>query len=429
MIRARRFMTAIVIAVASMTHMSAQGAGQSGQPRPPQAVITLDQAIREALDRNLNLLAERFNVTVAQTAVLTASLRPNPVVTVNLFRPDQVLVDAGISPYEQVFRTDYVFERGGKRQRRVDQAALSRSVAELQLLNTTRSLLLDVASAFIDVQLAKLNLTLAQDNLQAFNNVVQINTDRVRTGDLSQVELSRSRLAALQFQNDVRQQDTKLHVARNRLSALIGRGPNGDALDVVGELRKDSGPGEYEALRRQALDGRPDLRALRTDQARSAADLRLQLANGKIDYTVSGEYHRQEGADVSGNSYGVFVSAPLPLFNRNQGEIVRARTQQEQLNARVRAVETDISTELTNAYAQYATTHDIVETIEHQMLVQAQEVRTTTEYSYRRGEASFVEFLDAVRAFNDTMQSYNTARAEYARSLYALDAISGKVTP
>ena len=429
MIRERRSMAAIVIAVASMTHMSARGAGPSGERRPPQTVLTLDQAIRQALDGNLNLLAERFNVTVAETAVLTASLRPNPVVTVNLFRPDKVLVDAGISPNEQVFRTDYVFERGGKRERRVDQAALSRSVAELQLLNTTRSLILDVASAFIDVQLAKLNLTLAQDNLEAFNNVVQINTDRVRTGDLSQVELSRSRLAALQFENDVRQQATKLRVARNRLSALIGRGPNGDALDVAGELRKDSGPMEYEALRRQALAGRPDLRAVRTDQARSVADLRLQLANGKIDYTVSGEYHRQEGADVSGNSYGVFFSAPLPLFNRNQGEIARARTQQEQLNARVRAVETDVSTELSNAYAQYATTRDIVETIEHQMLVQAREVRTTTEYSYRRGEASFIEFLDAVRAFNETMQSYNNARAEFARSLYALDAISGKVTP
>ena len=63
------------------------------------------------------------------------------------------------------------------------------------------------------------------------------------------------------------------------------------------------------------------------------------------------------------------------------------------------------------------------------MLTQAQDVRTTTEYSYRRGEASFVEFLDAVRAFNDTMQSYNEARADYARSLYTLDSISGKVNP
>jgi outer membrane protein, heavy metal efflux system len=429
MIRGTRLISAAVIAVGSIAPVCAQDRGRSSPQSAPEPALTLEQAVREALDRNLNLLAERFNVKVADAAVLTASLKPNPVVTVNLMRPDRVLVDAGISPYEQVFRTDYVIERGGKRERRVDQAGLSKSVAELQLLNTTRSLVLDVESAFTDVQLAKLNLALARDNLTAFNNVVQVNSDRVRTGDLSQVELSRSRLAALQFQNDVRQQETKLRVARNRLSSLIGRGPNGDAVDVVGDIRKDAQQVEYDALRRQALEARPDLRAVRTDQARSAADLRLQLANGKIDYTVSGEYHRQEGSDISGNSYGVYFSAPLPIFNRNQGEIARAQIQRQQLQTKVQALENDISSEVANAYAQYATARDIVDTIERQMLSQAQDVRTATEYSYRRGEASFVEFLDAVRAFNETMQSYNQARADYARSLYTLDSISGRVNP
>jgi len=77
------------------------------------------------------------------------------------------------------------------------------------------------------------------------------------------------------------------------------------------------------------------------------------------------------------------------------------------------------------AYETYAASRDVVTTIEGQMLAQARDVRSTTEYAYRRGEASFVEFLDAVRAFNDTMQSYNSARAEYARSLYTLDATTG----
>ena len=54
------------------------------------------------------------------------------------------------------------------------------------------------------------------------------------------------------------------------------------------------------------------------------------------------------------------------------------------------------------------------------------DVRSITEYSYKRGEATFVEFLDAQRAFNETMQGYNEARAELARSLYLMDSISGK---
>ena len=108
---------------------------------------------------------------------------------------------------------------------------------------------------------------------------------------------------------------------------------------------------------------------------------------------------------------------------------VGAHAQQDQLQTKVRAAEAGISTEVANAYAEYATAREIVEAIEGQMLTQAQSVRTTTEYSYRRGEASFVEFLDAVRAFNETMQSYNEARAGFARSLYAIDSISGRVTP
>jgi cobalt-zinc-cadmium efflux system outer membrane protein len=425
MIGGRPLISALLVAAVA----SATAHAQDLRRPSPEPALTIDQAVCAALDANLNLLAERYNVKVADAAIVTAALRPNPVVTVSVARPDRGLVDAGASPYEQVFRTDYVLERGEKRARRVDQATLARSIAELQLLNTTRGLILDVQSAFVDVQLAKLNLALALDNLQAFNNVVQINAERVRTGDLSQVELSRSRLAALQFQNDVRQQEVKLRVARNRLSSLIGRGADGDALDVVGELRKDPQAVEYETLRRQALEGRPDLRAARTDQARTAADLRLQLANGKIDYTVSGEYHRQEALDVRGNSYALFLSAPLPIFNRNQGEVARAQVQQEQVDAKVRALENDVSSELANAYAQYSATHDVVSTIEQQMLTQAQDVRATTDYSYRRGEASFVELLDAVRAYNDTMQSYNGARAEFARSLYTLDSISGRGNP
>jgi cobalt-zinc-cadmium efflux system outer membrane protein len=428
MFRGRTAIATVSVVVSWWVVPSAQTPAPAGSASSG-AVLTIEQAVREAVDHNLALLAERFNLSVAQTAVLTASLKPNPVVTVNLMRPDQALVDAGISPYEQVFRTDYVLERGSKRDRRVEQASLAKSVVELQLLNTTRALILDVDNAFTDVQLAKLNLTLARENLDAFNNVVQINTERVRTGDLSQVELSRSRLAALQFQNEVRQQETKLRTARNRLSTLIGRGPNGDALDVSASLRQDPTALDYDALRRQSLEARPDLRAARADQARSVADLRLQIANRTIDYTVSGEYHRQEGAEVHGNSYGFFFSAPLPLFNRNQGEVARAQLQQTQLQTRVQALENDIASELTTAYAEYTTARDVVDSIEHQMLSQAQDVRTATEYSYRRGEATFVEFLDAVRAFNDTMQSYNEARAGYARSLYALDAISGKVTP
>lgn len=391
--------------------------------------VTIDQAIHQALDKNLGLLAERFNVSIAEARILTARLRPNPVFSFGADYQDVLGTGFnpinGAGPAEVNVRTDFVLERGGKREHRIELAQNARSVAQLQLLNSTRALILDVQSAFVDVLLAKENLALARENLKAFSGIVEVNSNRVRAGDLAKVELVRSQVAALQFRNAVRQAESRLRIARNRLQALMGRVVFSDAFDAVGGLRRDAVPLMIEDVQRQALELRPDLLAANRDQARSLADLRLQIAQGKVDYTVGAQYHRQYG-NARGNSMGFFFSAPLPVFNRNQGEIERAQREQQQIQARIRALQAEIQSQVQNAYQQYATARDLLSSIEKDMLEQARDVREITEYSYRRGEASFVELLDAQRAFNDTMQGYNEARAEFARSLYTIDSISGK---
>jgi cobalt-zinc-cadmium efflux system outer membrane protein len=123
---------------------------------------------------------------------------------------------------------------------------------------------------------------------------------------------------------------------------------------------------------------------------------------------------------------GFFLSAPLPVWNRNQGEIERAKREEVQLQARIRALRAQIESEVQTAYDQYLSAQKLVERIGTDMLAQARDVRGITEYSYRRGEASFLEFLDAQRAYNDTVQSYNDARADYARSLFLLESVSAK---
>jgi cobalt-zinc-cadmium efflux system outer membrane protein len=422
----RRSLYSIAVFLLAVT-ASVRAQTQSAATTP----LTIDEAVKEALDHNLTLIAERYSVSVARARTLTASLRPNPVLTLSGYIPDHSVYDNDISPIDTVVRTDVILERGGKRESRIQVAQEDLSIAELQLLNTVRTTVFDVQDAFVEVALAKVNLALARESLDGFNRLVQVNTERVRTGDLAGVELERVRLAALQFQNDVRQQEAKLTIARGHLKSLLGRtGP--ESIDVTGELRRDAAPVDVEAVRARALRERPDLRALNQQQARSLADIRLQLAQGKIDYTVSGEYHHQKQGlptPAAGNMYGVFFSAPIPIFNRNQGEIARAREEAQQTEARTHALEAGISSEVQTAYESYSAARQVVDTIESQMLTKAENVRSTTEYSYREGEASFVEFLDAVRAFNETMQTYNEARADYARSLYQLDSISGVVMP
>lgn len=395
----------------------------------PAEKLTLDQAVAEALEKNLVLLSERSSIAIAEARVLTARLRPNPVVSVGGDHMD--LLGTGFNdlnnggPTEFSLRTDFLWERAGKRRLRTEVAEAARSVAQLQFLNSVRGVVLDVQSAFVDALLARDSLALARENLSSLNQIVEINAARVKAGDLAEVELIRSRLAALQFETSVRQAELKLRAALVRLQTFLGRSKPSPSFDVAGDLSRAKAAPALEDLRTSARELRPDLRALNRDRERAEAELRSQIAQGKVDYTLGTEYRRQQVAAKS-NSLGVFFSVPLPVFNRNQGEIERARQERQQIHWRLGALEAAIAAEVETAYQQFLTARSLLEAIEGQMVGQARDVREITEFSYKRGEATLLQLLDAQRAFNETMQAYNEARAEYARNLYLLDAVSGK---
>lgn len=393
-------------------------------------VLPLSQAISEALDKNLDLIAARFDIPVAQARIITARLRPNPIFSLEAshliypITPD-FNKDNAAGPNELAIRTDFVLERGGKRERRIEVAEASRTVAELQVLNTVRTIVQNVETAFVDILQAKANLALALDSLRSFDEIVRINTIRVKDGDLAEVELIRSQVAQLQFENTVRQSELQVQTARTRLQVLLGRGITEPLVDASGEMRRDTLSVDLAGLRQRAFAQRPDLLAFRRDQIRSQAELRLQLAQGKVDYTIGSEYRRQQGASAFGNTVGFFFSANLPVFNKNQGEIARATQEQSQTEAKVRALETIVQNDVQLAYLQYSNASTSLNRVEGALLQRATDVRQITEYSYRRGEANFLEFLDAQRAYNETMQAYNEARGDFARSLYGIDAATG----
>jgi cobalt-zinc-cadmium efflux system outer membrane protein len=398
---------------------------------PPENLqpLSLSQAISEALDRNLDLIAARYDVPIAQARIITARLRPNPIFSLeagHLTYPitsDSNKQNAA-GPNEFAIRTDFILERGGKRSRRIEVAEASHSVAELQVLNTFRTVVFNVQTAFVDILQAKANVALASDSLRTFEQIVAINTVRVKNGDVSEAELIRSQVAQLQYENNVRQAQLQLQTARVRLQLLVGRGITDPVVDATGEMRRDIISSDLISLRQRAFIQRPDLQALRRDQIRSQAELRLQLAEGKVDYVIGSEYRRQQGA-ANGNLLGFFFSTNLPVFNRNQGEIARATQEESQVTGRMRALETAVQSDVQIAYLQYSNALTTLNRVEGALIERATAVRQITEYSYRRGEASLLEFLDAQRAYNEVMQAYNEARGEFAKSLYGMDAATG----
>ena len=392
--------------------------------------LTMEQAVEEATQNNLGLLAQRMNLTIAEAALITAKLRPNPVVS---FSSDHLdLLGSGFNrqnsggPAEISWRVDAVVERGNKRQLRMETAEYARKIAEAQLLESIRTLKLAVSQACIDVIQAKANLALASDNLRTFEEVVRINDRRVKAGSIAPLELTRSRVAMLQFRGSLKRAELELATAKTKLQGLLGRKTPFDEFDIRGELKVPlHGEPDLSQLQERALAARPDVVALARTQARSQSELRLQLAQAKVDFTYGVEYRRQQGLNGRSNSLGFFFSAPLPLYNRNQGEIARVRAAQDQILREAQALRAQALTEVKTAYQEFRSARDLVESIERDLLKLAEQARDTAVYVYRSGASSLIEFLDAQRAFNETMQSYHEAQGTYRRAILRLNTAVG----
>jgi cobalt-zinc-cadmium efflux system outer membrane protein len=382
--------------------------------------MTIEGAVTEAVQNNLTLLAERANLSIADAGLVTARLRPNPVLSGSAESLD--ILGTGFDEVNQAgppqysVRVDVPFERGGKRDLRVDAAGQKRQVAEAEFAESVRRLKLDVALASIDVLETKAKLLLAEDNLRALEQLVRLNEQRFSSGAIPQLEVTRSRVAMLQYRSAVRTAQLAVNEARLKLLPLLGRQPDEAPVDIDDTLTTVAQNPDLPQLQQTARVARPDLVALRSDQARSIAELRLEQAQGKVDYTLGAEYRREQGVNGRGNMLGFFVSVPLPFSNRNQGEIARADAERDKAQRLLRAGETSVAGEVAAAYQEFESARALLADIERDLLAPTQEARASVTYVYQAGATSLLDVLDAQRAFNDTMDTYYSAQAAYRRA-------------
>jgi len=402
------------------------------RPCNAQEILTVEQAVDAAVDHNLNLLAARANMTIAEAQILTARLRPNPVLSASVDSLDWLGTDFTVAnalgPSQYALRVDIPFERNGKRALRIQTASLQKEIANAEFEDAVRRLRLDVMLACVDVLEAKAKLQLARDNLNTFQQLVQVNERRLTSGAIPPVELTRVRVAMLQYRNTERAAELAVTESRVRLMPLIGRTAEQAPVDVDGALAITpvAQAPSLDDLQARARQLRPDLTAARQEQARSQADLRLQLAEGKVDYTFGAAFERQRGVSGSGNALGLFFSVPLPVFNRNQGEIARATAQEAKSTTSTHALETDVAGEVASAYQEFESARHILQDIETDLLTPSRQARETTAYVYTAGATSLLDVLDAQHAFNDTMETYYTAQADYRRAELKLMTITGQ---
>jgi cobalt-zinc-cadmium efflux system outer membrane protein len=383
--------------------------------------ITLNEAIQLALQHNHNLLAARTTIQQSQAEETTANLRPNPTLFADweylpLFSPSaqnsQYLHDST----EGDLGIGYLIERGKKRQRRLQAARDITAQTRSLVADNERSLTFNAASLFVNVQLAESTLELAEQDLKSFQQTVDLGEIRYKGGAISEDDYLKIKLQLLQFETDVQQAQLARVQALSDLRQLLGYESVSPDYDVTGLFDYQPLKGNLEDLQMKALQNRPDLRAAQQGVTAADSQYQLQKAIGKVDVTVQANYSHVNGI----NTATFFGSVPLPIFNRNQGEIARSRFAITQVQEQEKATNGQTFTDVRDAYEGLRTNDKVVTLYRSGYLDVAKKDRDISEYAYKRGAASLLDFLDAERSYRATQLAYRQALASYLLALEQL---------
>jgi cobalt-zinc-cadmium efflux system outer membrane protein len=388
--------------------------------------ITLDQAIDLALAHNHSLKATRTQILQNQAQEITANLRPNPTLGLDTqfvpFFSPQDFSGENLNETQQFdVGISYLFERGHKRQRRLQAARDQTAVTRAQVADAERTLAFNVGQQFVSVLLAESTLQFALEDLKGFQETVDISETQLKAGYIGEGDYLKIKLQLLQFETDVSSARLAKKQALVSLREFLGYSAVPADYDVVGDLAFQLLQGNVEDLQARALRERPDFRAAELGITAAQSQILLAKANAKVDVTGTYDFDHVAGE----NTASIFANFALPIFDRNQGEIARTGHVLTQAQEQMQAASDTVLSDVANAYEAVRSNEEVVRLYTSGYLKQAQDSRDISEYAYKRGAASLLDFLDAERSYRAVELAYRQALAAYMTALEQLKEAEG----
>jgi len=275
---------------------------------------------------------------------------------------------------------------------------------------------------------AKAVLQNGKENLDYWDHELNVNRERFKAGDLAEMDLNRLELQRVQFESDYETALVNLRTAKIQVLTLLNDRTPIEQFDVTGPFEFRNQLKSLEELHSIALAMRPDLKAAVQSVELAKTKYRLAVANGSTDATFSGWWTHNPSFNnpYDYNTIGASVSIPLRLFDKNQGEKARTRIDIGR-NERLReATQAQVFSDIDSAYWTLTQALDLLKSYKAKYLPIAAAVRDKVEYSFQRGGASLLDFLDAEKSYRDTRLTYINLVGSYLTAAAQMNMAVGR---
>ena len=391
-----------------------------------EQAISLPEAVSSALIHYGELKAHRGERGMSEAAVVKAGLYPNPVLELGgtlTGNSSENNIFLGIS---QEFLT------GGKREKRSRAAEKELFSFDNRISDSERLLRLEVKSVYYHLLLAHNLLGLAQRAEELNSSLLRIAGERLAAGDVAELDVNLARVEAARAEGKKIDAATETVSVQQRLLLLMGS-PAGDTVNVSGSFDSGVSVGELVELKKQALENRHDLKVLKLEIEKAEAEVLLARADRLPNLTVGAGYTRERtltslgGLEEKGSNslFGLKVSFPLPLFDRNQAGQQEASARRNSSESRYLFALQSIEREVEAAHARLISAQKVVALYRTGILPQLEENLKLVQEAYQLGEVGILAVIEEQKKFIDVNDGYLTALYNRNMSLVKLEAAVG----
>jgi cobalt-zinc-cadmium efflux system outer membrane protein len=402
-------------------------AGDLSAQRP----LTWDQVKARFEATNPALKADADNVDEMRAEEITAYLRPNPQFAISEDGTQIAPHDGVWQPFrgtDLVPNVSYLHERDHKRELRLQSAQEGTRISESQHDDLKRTLEFALHTAFVQTLEARTVVKLAQDDLEYYDKIIGISNDRLKAGDIAQIDFDRIDLLRVQYESELETAIVNLRTAKIQLLQLLNDRTPIDQFDVDGTFDFSDTLQPLDGFRQAALSARPDLQAALETIQQSETNHKLAISNGSTDPTLSAWYTwNSSNNNPNGlQTLGASVSIPLRIFDRDQGEKKRTEIDIERSREASEATRAQVFSDVDTAYELVRSNIALLKPYKAKYNDEALHVRDTVTYAYEHGGASLMDFLNAQSDYRQVQLAYTQLIGAYLTATGQLNLAVGR---
>lgn len=388
--------------------------------------VTLRQADSLFVARSYYLLASSMNIGAGRAQVLQAKLFINPVFTadVNAYDPENDRVFHVGPSGQKGFQIDQLILLGGKRKSQIELAKTDVAIAELEFQNLTRQLKFRLHTKLAEIGQKQVLLKKYNAQLALLDTIMTSNERQVVKGNVPLKDLVRLKGVYLNLNNDRAELLHEYFEAQSivqtllQTQSLIDFGFTDE--DIAARIKETN----LDELKAEALANHPEVLMFRQNKIQAQQYLQYQRRLAVPDVNLFAAYDQRGGAFL--NQVNAGISIPLPLWNRNQGNIKSSQYRVREMEYNLLAMEQEKLSELQNNYALY--TQTVSEYNKTSRLYNADfelTVRGMSE-NFKKRNVSLIEFVDFFESYNLVLAELARMKTQLVTSAESLNLSIGK---